>query len=168
MALPIVGSACGSPGEGIAGPPAPMIAFPGSHSSRSASRSFASAALRISTDFRYWLLCRPCAWRMPLACALRPPPDSGMRMMRGDMAGIRARLSRRRNHIALQIDAPQPRNQSGTFSGTFLGVGSRYIPFDPLAFRGGDHSGNVTKMLKAFVYWAFLGERIGDPSRSRA
>jgi hypothetical protein len=88
-------------------------------------------------------------------------------MMRGDMAGIRARLSRRHNHIALQIDARQRRNQSGTFSGTFLGVGSRYIPFDPLAFRGGDHSGNVTKMLKAFVYWAFLGERIGDPSRIR-
>jgi hypothetical protein len=45
MALPMVGSACGSPGEGIAGPPAHMIAFQAAHSSRSASRIFASAAL---------------------------------------------------------------------------------------------------------------------------
>jgi hypothetical protein len=30
-------------------------------------------------------LCRPCAWRMPLAWAMRSPPDSGMRMMRGDI-----------------------------------------------------------------------------------
>jgi hypothetical protein len=49
MALPMVGSACGSPGEGIAGPPAHMIAL-ASQSSRSAFRSFASAALRIRTD----------------------------------------------------------------------------------------------------------------------
>jgi hypothetical protein len=49
MALAMVGSACGSPGEGIAGPPAHMIAFQASHSSRSASRILASAAERISS-----------------------------------------------------------------------------------------------------------------------
>ena len=42
----------GSPGDGIAGPPAHMIAFQASHSSRSASRILASAAVRISTDSR--------------------------------------------------------------------------------------------------------------------
>src|SRR4051794_8379716 len=47
IALPIVGSACGSPGEGIAGPPAHIIAFQALHSSRSASRILTSAALRI-------------------------------------------------------------------------------------------------------------------------
>jgi hypothetical protein len=52
MALPVVGPACGSPGEGIADPPARMIAFQASHSSRSASGILASAALRIRTDSR--------------------------------------------------------------------------------------------------------------------
>jgi hypothetical protein len=37
-------------GDGMAGPPAHMIAFQASHSSRSTSRIFASAALRISTE----------------------------------------------------------------------------------------------------------------------
>jgi hypothetical protein len=43
-ALPIVGPPWGSPGEGLAGPPAHMIALQASHSNRSASRSLASAA----------------------------------------------------------------------------------------------------------------------------
>jgi len=50
MALPMVGSACGLLGDGIAGPPAHMIAFQASHSSRSASRILTAAAERISTD----------------------------------------------------------------------------------------------------------------------
>jgi hypothetical protein len=62
-----------------------MIEFQASHSSRSASRSFASAALRIRTDCRNWLSCSPWAYRMPLAWALQSPPDRGMWMMRGDM-----------------------------------------------------------------------------------
>jgi hypothetical protein len=40
----MLGSACDSPGAGRAGPPAHMIAFQASHSCRSASRSFSSAA----------------------------------------------------------------------------------------------------------------------------
>jgi hypothetical protein len=51
MAFAIVGSDCGPPGDGIAGPSAHMIAFQASHSSRSTSRIFASAALRIRMDF---------------------------------------------------------------------------------------------------------------------
>jgi hypothetical protein len=68
----------GSPGEGIAGPPAKMIVFQDSHSNRSASRTLASGALRIRTDTRKqdsWL---PWAYRMPLAGALRSPPDRGI------------------------------------------------------------------------------------------
>jgi hypothetical protein len=47
-----VGLACGSPGAGLAGPPAHMIAFRASHASLSASRSLFSAALRIGCDWR--------------------------------------------------------------------------------------------------------------------
>jgi hypothetical protein len=67
IALPIVGSPGGSLGEGIAGPPAHIIAFQASNSSRSASWIFASAALRDQDRFPIGAFVDPLRLRLAVA-----------------------------------------------------------------------------------------------------
>ena len=59
------------------------------------------------------------------------------------------------------------RNQSGTFSGTFVPFRSPTKRYDPLAFQPEGQFALDGKVQKALVYWAFIMRPDGGPSRTR-
>jgi hypothetical protein len=85
MALSMVGSACGSPGEGIAVAPGPRDRVPSLALQPVGFLEFRLGGAADQHRLPVWLAWMPCAWRMPLARAFLSPPDSGMWMMRGLM-----------------------------------------------------------------------------------